>query len=107
MTNRFRQGDVELIKANMPKAELRRIVDSPRGPVLAHGELTGHAHRLPAGCAELFEALEADGPRLLHVTKPCALEHEEHPPIALDPGWYYVGQKRQYEPDGSWSPVND
>lgn len=59
--------------------------------VLAHGEVTGHAHQvfaedtleteLPA--AEFFE--EPNGRRVLFVTRPCVLRHQEHAPIALDP----------------------
>lgn len=57
--------------------------------VLAHGEATGHCHEvlaemdldLPA--AEFFE--EPSGRRVLFVTRPCVLRHQEHGPIALDP----------------------
>lgn len=57
--------------------------------ILAHGEVTGHCHEvlaetaldLPA--AEYFE--EPDGRRILLVTRPCVLRHDEHAPIALDP----------------------
>jgi hypothetical protein len=58
--------------------------------ILAHGEVTGHAHELvdvdetmlaiPA--ADFFE--EPDGRRILLVTRPCVLRHQEHAAIALD-----------------------
>lgn len=74
--------------------------------VLAHGEVTGHAHQVFAGhlstlvaesgeplviddeardlpAAEFFE--EPNGRRVLFVTRPCVLRHQEHAPIALDP----------------------
>lgn len=63
--------------------------------ILAHGEVTGHAHEVcdasahldPAEieipAAEYFE--EPDGRRVLLVNRPCVLRHQEHGPIALDP----------------------
>lgn len=57
--------------------------------ILAHGEVTGHAHEVvsetAAGIpsAEFFE--EPDGRRILLVLAPCVLRHQEHAPIALDP----------------------
>ena len=57
--------------------------------ILAHGEVTGHAHEvvgIEAGLipsAQYFE--EPDGRRVLLVTVPCALTHQEHGLIQLDP----------------------
>ena len=58
--------------------------------ILAHGEVTGHAHQVCADTetdalpdAEYFE--EPDGRRVLLVLRPCVLRHQEHGPIALDP----------------------
>lgn len=67
--------------------------------ILAHGEVTGHAHevvtrdadREPAiPTADYFEDPET-GRRILLVTRPCVLRHQEHAPIALDPA-----QPQQY-----------
>ncbi|HYM24954.1 MAG TPA: hypothetical protein VEU08_17175 [Vicinamibacterales bacterium] len=78
-----------------------RIVRSPEAKslleagriILAHGEVTGHAHEVFAGvaaddeieipAADFFE--EPDGRRILLVNRPCELRHQEHGPIALDP----------------------
>ncbi len=63
--------------------------------ILAHGEVTGHAHEVVDTCvvldpaeleipaAEFFE--EPDGRRVLLVNSPCVLRHQEHGPVALDP----------------------
>lgn len=63
--------------------------------ILAHGEVTGHAHEVidatdvqdPAEidipAADYFE--EPDGRRVLLVNRPCVLTHQEHGRIALDP----------------------
>jgi hypothetical protein len=94
--------------------------------ILAEGEVTGHVHEvvdtaapdreptLPA--ADFFE--EPDGRRVLLVTRPCLLTHQEHAPIALDPahpvqvrqgdvllqpiseGAWAVIRQREYEPAG-------
>lgn len=94
--------------------EARRII-------LAHGEVTGHAHEvcsavdLEMPAAEFFE--EPKGRRVLLVTRPCQLRHQEHAPIALDPaapvqarqgdvllnpigvGAWEVIRQREYAPD--------
>lgn len=60
--------------------------------VLAHGEVTGHCHEVVTAMesavptlaqAQFFEA--PDGTRELIVLEPCALVHQEHGRIALDP----------------------
>lgn len=66
--------------------------------VLAHGEATGHAHRIrEASAARLFR----HGPMLyLQVSAPAAtLVHEEHRPIVLPAGVYRVWQQREYSPE--------
>ena len=69
---------------------------------LAFGEVTGHAHRVDLG--ELFET--KDGKLYLRVEKLANLSHEEHKTIALKPGIYRIGIKRQYSPEG-WEKVRD
>lgn len=89
---------------------------------LAHGEVTGHHHTIYADTetdlipdAEYFE--EPDGRRVLLVTKPCVLRHQEHAPITLDPanpiqarqgdvlltpigtGAWKVTRQREYSPE--------
>lgn len=89
--------------------------------ILAHGEVTGHAHEVIdatttdlAGAAQFFE--EPNGRRVLLVLQPCVLRHQEHGPIALDPakpemyrqgdvllkplgpGAWHVIRQREYDP---------
>lgn len=93
----FRQGDVLLIKvdkeipkdAHMVKPEKNRVI-------LAHGEVTGHAHAIPAKAAVLYETMA--NTRLLEVTVPTQLIHEEHGAIDLDPGVYEVYRQVEYSP---------
>lgn len=67
--------------------------------VLAEGEVTGHAHRITEGEAELYELRS----RLyLRVNSETAmLTHEEHRAIAIPKGDWIVRIQREYEP-GSW-----
>lgn len=100
--------------------------------ILAHGEVTGHAHEVvsvetglpPGGEAAMFVELE-DGTRELMVLAPCELRHQEHGPIALSPEsckqfrqgdvllhpmgpgtWRVIRQAEGYSPE-SWSYVAD
>jgi len=76
----------------MRKTQQRKGKDlSERGRIiLAHGEVTGHAHEVIADdaiegipAAQFFE--EPGGRRVLFVDRPCSLTHQEHGRIALDP----------------------
>ena len=58
--------------------------------IVATGESSGHCHEVLAAdqdlaipAADFFE--EPDGRRILLVTRPCVLTHQEHGVIALDP----------------------
>lgn len=60
--------------------------------ILAHGEVTGHCHEIITSeqatdtipPAQYFEE-PGTGRRVLMATRPCALRHDEHGLIALDP----------------------
>lgn len=90
----FRHGDV-LIQtvAELPK-NVRRLGHR----TLAHGELTGHSHRIREtdrvilwqATAELFLQVE-----WAHAT----VIHEEHAPIELPQGLYRVWRQREYTPE--------
>ena len=89
----YRHGDVLIapVKSLPPDATERP------GLILAHGEVTGHSHRVETeGKAELFGV----GPRLfLRVLgSPARVTHEEHQTIELPPGEYRVWRQREYDP---------
>ena len=97
----YRQGDIAIIPIERkcrPAPKTRVQPDCGR-IVLAYGEVTGHAHALPAGDVELYETANAVD-RILrvrsHVT---TLTHEEHAPIELPQGDYIVRRQREYEPE--------
>jgi hypothetical protein len=78
------------MKAYLKPAKAKDLSTNGR-IVLAEGESTGHSHEIFAAeeseaaipAAEFFE--EPSGRRVLMVTRPCVLRHQEHGPIALDP----------------------
>lgn len=111
----IRQGDVQL----QPVAKLPEGCTElpPEGNriVLAHGEVTGHAHAIydhidqetnPEAASEIAEAAIArarlwkakDGSRYLEVTKPVTLRHEEHTQHTLNPGIYKLPTQVEYTP---------
>lgn len=99
----FRQGDV-LIRQVRRREPTGKDVQERGRVILAHGEVTGHAHEVIAETptetalppAQFFE--EPDGRRFLFVERPCLLLHQEHGPISIPPGSYEVVRQREYSP---------
>jgi hypothetical protein len=97
----YRQGDVlvERYAGQLPLG-LEPIKRESGRVILAHGEVTGHAHAIKRPNAALFR-----DPKLaaifLQVTGdgPALLEHEEHTTITLEPGDYQVIRQREYHPE--------
>jgi hypothetical protein len=89
----WRHGDVLIaVIETLPPQATRRP-----GAVLAHGEITGHSHRIAGpGTAELWEL---GGMLYIKVVAEAAtVVHEEHRPITLPRGLYRVWQQREYTP---------
>jgi len=66
-----------------------------KGSVLAEGEMTGHAHRLPL-IVDVFE--REDGIREFCTEKKAKLVHEEHKVIEIPPGEYESGIVVEVDP---------
>lgn len=90
----FRHGDVII-------QQVQHLPEDPQPLphlILAHGELTGHAHRVtPAAGSRLFRTgqgmfleIKAEGSKVVH---------EEHASILLPPGVYRVWRQREYSPE--------
>ena len=95
----FRQGDVLLSPAQ--QVEGTKLANL----ILAKGELTGHAHRITEGLAELYES---EGTLYLRVISETAwLTHEEHHPIEVPKGDWFVRIQREYTPAHRWHQVVD
>ena len=91
----WRQGDVFLIETSALPPELAL---KPRPPVLAEGEVTGHAHRLKGGSTAQVLG-NASGMLFLEVSgENATIEHEEHGPVTVPAGMYAVRIQREYHP---------
>jgi hypothetical protein len=98
--NMFRQGDVLIVPIKKLPKDLEPVAREDGCIVLAHGEVTGHAHAIRDQKAALFRDpklaaifmnVSADGP--------VALEHEEHGTIKIPPGNYQIVRQREYSPE--------
>lgn len=100
----FRQGDVLIERIDkLPETAKRQRVKGPI--ILAHGEVTGHAHAIKRGTVTLYkdpaqeEKDGVDAVGYLEIAEAMALlEHEEHAPIPLPPGVYRFRRQREYSP---------
>jgi hypothetical protein len=63
-------------------------------PVLAEGEVTGHAHVLQ-GDVDVYE--DENGYREFCIDKPTSLYHEEHNVITIPEGDYVSGKVLEYD----------
>jgi hypothetical protein len=100
----YRQGDVFLM-AVKHRDNLHPVDREAGRIVLAHGEVTGHAHAITSTDAMLFmDAKTLD--RYLEVKAPVTLDHEEHSRIDLPSGFYKVTIQREYRPEGILSVVD-
>ncbi|MCC5645478.1 hypothetical protein LC607_21515 [Nostoc sp. CHAB 5824] len=90
----YRHGDVLIRRiTSLPVGAQRGI-----GATLAHGEITGHSHRIQQSHAVQLWVHGSD--LFLEVKEPSAtLVHEEHRAIELPQGLYRVWKQREYRPD--------
>ena len=100
----FRQGDVMLMTVER-RDGMAEVAREDGRIVLAHGEVTGHAHAIVSMDATLFMD-EKTLNRYLDVKAPVILDHEEHGQIDLPSGFYEVRRQREYRPEGL-RPVAD
>jgi hypothetical protein len=100
-----RQGDIllVLVDGELPDG-VHPVAREGGSVVLAHGEATGHRHRIASHHAELHEH---DTGRFLRVRAPVDLVHEEHAAIALRAGLYKVVRQREYVPSTSPREIAD
>lgn len=93
----IRQGDVLVMAAAAPKAEvLTPIPDEGGRTILAHGEVTGHAHALSAVEAGLFSIPGSTNPYLNVGVDGALLRHEEHTQIPIAKGIHRVIRQKEY-----------
>ncbi|MEM6474404.1 MAG: hypothetical protein AAF802_33025 [Planctomycetota bacterium] len=92
--SQYRHGDVMLEEV----AELPEARRKAQHTILAHGELTGHCHRISErGAADLYDT--PDGMFLHVISDVATLVHDEHDSISLRFGIYRVWRQREYSPE--------
>ncbi len=94
----YRQGDVLLRRIDeVPYPITTTVVPREEGRiVLAHGEMTGHAHAIDAPLDEATLLTAADQRRFLRLARDVELRHEEHATINLPAGLYQVIRQREW-----------
>jgi hypothetical protein len=89
----WRQGDVFIIAVEKLPSRNR----TERRPILAEGEITGHAHRLADPTSGQVFSVGTD--LFLEVlAEQSTIVHEEHAPITLTRGGYAIRIQREYTP---------
>jgi len=95
---KYRQGDVIIKK--VPEVKGKKL----NHLTLAEGEVTGHAHKITEGDADLYEH---EGTLFLRVkSEEAILTHEEHKRVVLPKGDFEITIQRSYTPQG-WEKVVD
>ncbi len=103
MTDQFtaRQGDVLIIAASSIPAGCKPVPRENGRIILAHGEITGHAHAIDSDLVTLFAPADLDemADRFLRVEQECEVVHDEHDSITLPAGDYRIVRQREYAPE--------
>src|SRR3990172_5643197 len=103
MRNQGRQGDVLLTVVSRQPGD-KKIEREGGRVVLAHGEVTGHAHAIVDPAATLFvDPAELDQTLkvgLLKADLPVVLGHEEHGGFYCPGKTVEVRRQREYRPEG-------
>ena len=93
MGKQYRHGDVLIEEVDHLPTRREKLQHT----ILAHGEVTGHCHRIKEfDDADLYESPNG---LFLHVRGTAvSVIHEEHMPITLATGFYRVWRQREYSP---------
>lgn len=100
MTYIARQGDVLIISVPSVPETAKPVARENGRVVLAHGELTCHAHAIKDSRATLFSDPKLNAMFLeVSGSAPVALRHDEYSTIDVPPGNYKVVRLREYTPE--------
>jgi hypothetical protein len=94
----YRQGDVLIIPIKSMPCQLDVVSRESGRIVLAHGEVTGHAHVITSERATLFRDPKLAAIFMCVKDSSVTLEHDEHDTIVIPPGSYCVVRQREYSP---------
>lgn len=94
----YAQGDIILRPVpKLPEGKRKPTEKNSRGFVLAHGEVTGHAHVLLD--SPDVEVVDIEGVSYADIKNAMAtLVHDEHATIELPAGKYEIVRQREYTP---------
>jgi hypothetical protein len=96
----YRHGDLLIEKIDQIPEAAQPAKDDERD-ILAHGEATGHAHRVQgAGNKDLAVIMTLAAAKYIAAAQACTVVHEEHHEIVLPPGDYKVTVQEEYTPQG-------
>ncbi len=85
----IQQGDVRLVPCDEPQGKRELVNDG----IVAHGEATGHKHRVTAG-----KVYRIAGQLYVHADGELEVVHEEHAPLTKsETGWRRVDRVREYD----------
>jgi hypothetical protein len=88
----YRQGDISIITAAKLPGRMRR---GKGEPILARGELTGHAHRIVQKSSATLPAGRSSVPaRAIELRQ---AYHEEHEDVVLPKGDYEIRRQREFD----------
>lgn len=89
-----RQGDILFVKIDKLPKGLKKTMDG----IVAHGEVTGHAHRVAEN--ENVALLETEqGDKFVQADADWQIVHDEHGPITLEKGVWEARRQREYSPE--------
>lgn len=89
-----RQGDLLFVKKDeLPEG----AKPAEEGPILAHGEVTGHKHVAEGANVAVLDVPE--GSKHVEAKEPWTARHDEHDPVFLDKGIWEIRRQREYFPD--------
>lgn len=105
MKDLVRQGDI--LFRRIPHDKRPTGLQSLPGKVIQKGEVTGHAHRITEGEANILAQYEkqwgtkkltvSNPHRFLEAVTPTTIGHEEHGPAVLAPDLWEIIQAREFD----------
>lgn len=98
MKPHYRQGDVLVIEVDAIPATATPVDREGGRVILAHGELTGHAHAFSAPNIKQFKTSEGRFYFEIEGDAPAPLQHEEHTAITLAPRKYRNARQVEFSP---------
>jgi hypothetical protein len=95
----YRQGDVLVIEIDAIPSNATPVEREGGRVILAHGELTGHAHAFAAPNVKQLKTPEGRFYFQIDGGAPTPLQHEEHTAIPFAPRKYRNARQVEYAPE--------